>query len=73
MSHTRVARRYKRFVRDSPVGGLFQQASVDLDAYVVGRTADGIFHVIGDEERRIRLDPSARPTARLRDVFGAHR
>jgi hypothetical protein len=69
----RVTRQYKRFVRDSPLGGLFQQAPIDLDAYVVGRTVDGLFHAIGEEERRIRLDPSARSTPRLREVFGGQR
>ena len=73
MSRVGVARRYKRFVRDSPLGGLIHQAPVDLDAYVVGRTADGIFHAVGQEERRIRSDPSARPTPRLRELFGAQR
>ena len=73
MDHVRVARQYKRFVRDSPFGGLFQQSPIDLDAYVVGRTVDGIFHTIGEEERRIRLDPAARPTPRLREVFGGQR
>ena len=68
-----TARRYKRFVKGAQFGGLVQQAPVDIDAYVVGRTADGIFHAIGQEERRIRSEPAARPTARLRDVFGAHR
>jgi hypothetical protein len=73
MGRAGAARRYKRFVRDAPLGGLVQQVPVDLDAYVVLRTVDGIFHAIGQEERRIRLDPSARPTARLREVFGAQR
>jgi len=73
MGRVGVARRYKRFVRDSPLGGLFQQTPVDLEAYVVGRTVEGIFHAIGQEERRIRIDPAARPTARLREVFGAQR
>lgn len=65
-----TARRYKRFVKGSQFGGLVQQAPLDLDAYVVGRTVEGIFHAIGVEERRIRTDPAARPTARLREVFG---
>lgn len=73
MDQVRVARQYKRFVRDSPLGGLFQQSPVDLDAYVVGQTIDGIFHAIGEEERRIRLEPSARATPRLREVFGGQR
>jgi hypothetical protein len=73
MERTRVPRRYKRFVRDSPIGGLLQPSPLDLDAYVVGRTVDGIFHAVGQEERRIRTDPAARPSALLREVFATQR
>jgi len=41
----------------------------DLDHYVVGRALDGLFHVIGEEEKRIRTDPTARVTDLLREVF----
>jgi hypothetical protein len=68
-----TARRYKRFMKDSQFGGLIQAPSLDLDAYVLGRTMDGIFYAVGQEERRIRLDPTARPTPLLREVFGAQR
>ena len=68
-----TARRYKRFMKDSQFGGLLQVPTLDLDAHLVGRTVDGVFHAIGKEERRIRTDPAARPTALLREVFGAQR
>jgi hypothetical protein len=42
----------------------------DLDQYVVGRALDGLFHVVGDEEKRIRTNPAARVTDLLREVFG---
>jgi len=42
----------------------------DLDHYVVGRALDGLFHVVGDEEKKIRTNPSARVTDLLREVFG---
>jgi hypothetical protein len=42
----------------------------DLDHYVVGKALDGLFHVVGDEEKRIRTDPTARVTDLLREVFG---
>ncbi len=44
-------------------------AAVDLDAYITGRTVDGIFTILADEEQRIRQDPAARTTALLRRVF----
>jgi hypothetical protein len=37
---------------------------------VVAKTLDGLFHVLGEEERKIRKDPAARVTAILREVFG---
>jgi hypothetical protein len=42
----------------------------DLDHYVVGKALDGLFHVVGDEEKRIRTNPTARVTDLLREVFG---
>ena len=68
-----VTRRYRRLSRESPMGGLAPPSSFDLDAYVIGRTADGIFLAIAYEERRIRSDASARPTPLLREVFGTQR
>ena len=44
----------------------------DLDQYVVGRALDGLFHVVGDEEKKIRTNPAARVTDLLREVFGQH-
>jgi hypothetical protein len=42
----------------------------DLDRYVVGRALDGLFHVVGEEETKIRTQPAARVTDLLREVFG---
>jgi len=43
---------------------------MDLESYVVGRALFGLFHVLGQEETKIRRDPAARVTAILKDVFG---
>jgi hypothetical protein len=45
-------------------------ALVDLDAYVTDAALQGLFTVLGQEERKIRLDPLARTTDLLRRVFG---
>lgn len=42
----------------------------DLDHYVVGKALDGLFLVVGDEEKKIRTNPAARVTDLLREVFG---
>jgi len=55
-----ATKRYKNLV-SSP--------SLDLDRYVTGRSLDGLFHVLGEEEKKIRKDPAARVTKLLKDVF----
>jgi len=42
----------------------------DLRRYVSDKALDGLFAVLGDEERRIRTDPAARVTPLLQQVFG---
>lgn len=44
-------------------------AAFDIDQYVVSKGLDGLFHVLGDEERKIRTDPTARVTDLLKEVF----
>jgi hypothetical protein len=42
---------------------------VDIEQYVVSKALDGLFLVLGDEERKIRKDPAARVTDLLKKVF----
>ena len=42
----------------------------DIDSYVVSKALDGLFHVLGEEERKIRTNPVARTTDLLKEVFG---
>jgi hypothetical protein len=69
MEQVGVVQQYDRVVRNSPmgtaVGGEF-----DLDQYVVGKTLDGLFYMLGEEEKKIRKNPAARTTALLKEVFG---
>jgi hypothetical protein len=44
--------------------------SFDLDHYVTTRAVDGLFSMLGEEEKRIRTDPAARGTELLKKVFG---
>jgi len=41
----------------------------DIDDYVVSEALDGLFYVLGEEERKIRQDPAARVTKLLQEVF----
>jgi hypothetical protein len=69
MNDVGVTRQYKELV--GGYGALLGGGeAVDIDGYVVSKALDGIFHVLGEEERKIRRDPAARVTAILREVFG---
>jgi len=58
-----VAERAGRF-------GLVKPEDADLNRYVTGKTIDGLYLMIGEEERKIRRDPVATGSAILRKVFG---
>ncbi len=47
--------------------------SFDLDHYVTNKALDGLFLVVGQEEKKIRTDPAARGTDLLKTVFGGQR
>ncbi len=44
--------------------------SFDIEQYVVAKALDGLFLVLGEQERKIRTDPAARATDLLKKVFG---
>jgi len=41
-----------------------------IDDYVVNKSLDGLFLVLGEEEKKIRTDPAARVTKALQELFG---
>jgi Protein of unknown function (DUF4197) len=43
--------------------------SLDIEAYVVSKALDGLFLVLGEQERKIRTDPAAQVTSLLKRVF----
>jgi len=43
---------------------------VDLEDYVTDEALDGLFFMVGEEEKKIRKDPAARVTKLLQEVFG---
>ena len=56
----------------NPMAARFARAeNFDLDDYVVGKTVDGLFYVMAQEEKKIRKDPMAQTTSLLKEVFGS--
>lgn len=50
--------------------GLLKQEDADLPGYVTGRALDGLFAIIGEEERKIRQNPAAAGSTLIKKVFG---
>lgn len=80
-----VTQKYKAFTSGSGGGALGDalgslgalggksgnaNSPLDLDDYVTGKTMDGLFTTIGDQEQSIRQNPAARTTDLLKKVFG---
>jgi hypothetical protein len=73
MSQVGTARAYKEMIGTygaSPLSALAGTPSLDLDDYVSNRALDGLFTMVGEEEKKIRSNPAARTTDLLRKVFG---
>ncbi len=71
MEEVGVTRSYKNMVgKYSALPMVGKPESVDLDHHVTTKALDGLFLVLGQEEKKIRTDPAARVTDLLKDVFG---
>jgi hypothetical protein len=70
MQRVGVVQQYDQVINSAP-GGSALTGQFDLTRYVVGKTLDGLFYTLGEEEKKIRKDPAAQTTALLREVFGA--
>jgi len=70
MNQVGVTRQYKELVGRFQMLPFARTESFDLDRYVVGKSLDGLFYVLGQEEVKIRTNPTARVTDLLKEVFG---
>jgi hypothetical protein len=70
MENVGVVRQYNKLMQNPLAAPLASDKDFNLDDYVVGKTVDGLFYMLGQEETKIRKDPAAQTTAILREVFG---
>ncbi len=70
MNEVGVTRQYKELVGRFQAIPFVKSESFDIDHYVLTKALDGLFHVLGEEERKIRTNPAARVTDLLKEVFG---
>ncbi len=70
MENVGVIQQYDRLMRNPSASLVLGNQRFNLEKYVVAKTLDGLFYMLGQEEKKIRTDPAAQTTALLRQVFG---
>jgi len=70
MNDVGVTRSYKDLTGKAKLTRLLKDESLDLDRHVTNKALDGLFYMVGQEEKKIRTDPAARVTELLKKVFG---
>jgi hypothetical protein len=50
--------------------GLLKRKDANLQSYITGKALDGLYFMIGEEEKEIRRDPIGAGSDILRTVFG---
>jgi len=65
-----VARKYDQYAGRAQSLGLVKD-NVDLDEYVTTKALDGLYYMVGEEEKKIRKDPVGTGSNIISKVFGA--
>ena len=66
-----LAQAYNRVAGKAAGIGLVKGDDANIERYVTGKTLDGLYTIIGEEERKIRQDPVGAGSDILKKVFGA--
>lgn len=67
-----LAEKYNQLASKVP-GGLIRKEDAKIEQYVTRKSLDGLYFMIGEEEKSIRQNPVATGSAVLSKVFGALR
>jgi hypothetical protein len=66
-----LAMKYNEFAGKAADMGLMKKEDANIQQYVTGKSLDGLYFMIGEEEKKIRQDPIGTGSAVLKKVFGA--
>ena len=66
-----LANKYNDFAGKAAGFGLVKKEDANIQQYVTGKTLDGLYLIIGEQERKIRQDPVGTGSAILKKVFGS--
>lgn len=66
----KLADKYNQYASKAAKWGLLSEQDANLDQYVTDKALDGLYSVIGEQEREIRQNPMQAASDLLRRVFG---
>ncbi len=66
-----LANKYNEFAGKAAGFGLVKKEDANIQQYVTGKSLDGLYLIIGEEEKKIRQDPVGTGSAILKRVFGS--
>ncbi|MBL8337320.1 MAG: DUF4197 domain-containing protein [Rhodoferax sp.] len=66
-----LAAKYNRVAEKAQGMGLVKKEDANIQQYVTRKSLDGLYFMIGEEEKKIRQDPVGTGSAVLKKVFGA--
>ena len=69
----RLAQKYNQYADRGVALGVVKDEHADLDEYVTQKALDGLYFMVGEEEKKIRKDPVGTGKSILKKVFGALR
>ena len=68
-----LANKYNDLAGRAAGFGLVKKEDANIQQYVTGKSLDGLYLIIGEEEKKIRQDPVGTGSAILQKVFGARK
>jgi hypothetical protein len=66
-----LTKRYNELAGKAAGMGLLKGDQANVQQYVTGKALDGLFLMIGEQEKKIRQDPVGTGSAILKKVFGS--
>jgi hypothetical protein len=70
MAHTGVQEKFTALMGSAPKLPFGKSPTMDINGYVLEKSVDGMFTMMGEEEKKIRTNPASQVTPLLKMVFG---
>ena len=71
MERVKLAEKYNEFAERGARFGLVKGEDTKLETYITGKSLDGLYLVIAEEEKKIRQGPVGSASSIIKKVFGA--